>query len=73
MDSPQSLSTLHGFHQVWRDDYHLDDVRAKPECRNCVRCCDVKSTSMTLIQRRNNVVCPVDRFFPQQFLSTPRF
>ena len=22
-------------------------------------CCDVQSTSMTLIQRRNNVVCPV--------------
>ena len=23
------------------------------------RCCDVESTSMTLIQRCNNVVCPV--------------
>ena len=23
------------------------------------RCCDVESTSLTLIQRRNNVVCPV--------------
>ena len=23
------------------------------------RCCDVESTSVTLIQRRNNVVCPV--------------
>ena len=22
-------------------------------------CCDVKSTSVTLIERRNNVVCPV--------------
>ena len=22
------------------------------------RCCDVESTSMTLIQRRNSVVCP---------------
>ena len=25
------------------------------------RCCDVESTSMTLIQRRNNVVCPVGK------------
>ena len=25
------------------------------------RCCDVKSTSPTLIQRRNNVTCPVGR------------
>ena len=25
------------------------------------RCCDVESTSMTLIQRRNCVVCPVGR------------
>ena len=23
------------------------------------RCCDVESTSLTLIQRRNNVVCPL--------------
>ena len=26
------------------------------------RCCDVESTSLTLIQRRNNVVCPVGRY-----------
>ena len=26
------------------------------------RCCDVESTSLTLLQRRNNVVCPVGRF-----------
>ena len=29
---------------------------------NTRRCCDVESTSLTLIQRRNNVVCPVGRF-----------
>ena len=23
------------------------------------RCCDIESTSLTLIQRHNNVVCPV--------------
>ena len=27
--------------------------------RGARRCCDVKSTSVTLIQRRNNVMCPV--------------
>ena len=29
---------------------------------NTRRCCDVESTSLTLLQRRNNVVCPVGRF-----------
>ena len=31
----------------------------KPSPLGTRRCCDVESTSMTLIQRRNNVVCPV--------------
>ena len=33
------------------------------------RCCDVESTSMTLIQRRNNVVCPVGY---RRLISIPR-
>ena len=33
------------------------------------RCCDVESTSLTLIQRRNNVVCPVGRHLSGDLIS----
>ena len=33
------------------------------------RCCDVESTSMTLIQRRNDVVCPVGLLLSVRFLT----
>ena len=38
--------------------YHILQIRIGNPL-DTRRCNDVKSTSMTLIQRRNNVVCPV--------------
>ena len=41
------------------------------------RCCDVESTALTLIQRRNNIVCPVglsfllETVFDTQMLALP--
>ena len=36
------------------------------------RCCDVESTSLTLIQRRNNVVCPVGGYCSNRHTAVPR-
>ena len=49
-----------------------DHSRAANQCLPPIlsdtrRSCDVESTSMTLIQRRNNVVCPVASIFHPSF------
>ena len=40
--------------------YHVL-LRTRRDSLGTRRCCDVESTSLTLIQRRNNVVCPGGR------------
>ena len=47
------------FLRVSKSLLHNESLVLSPYPLGTRRCCDVESTSMTLILRRNNVVCPV--------------
>ena len=46
---------------------HSPRVRERRGNTLCNTLCDVESTSLTLIQRRNNVVCPADSLYLLQW------
>ena len=70
--------------KVWQETWRLKSSLCRPALLEVNkftplgtrRCYDVESTSMTLMQRRNNVVCPVGQLemtFSYEKLTPPKF